>query len=128
MQFKTKFLLIIVYALLVPSLPPEDVRCAALTSHSLQASWQPPLSDHTNGLLQGYKLNFEYVSETLADFSDEIETRKTTALTIVLTGLKKYTNYSIQVLAYTRMGDGVASKNIYCNTEEDGKDFISNIS
>lgn len=106
----------------MPSVSPDDVRCAALTSHSLQVSWQPPLAEHTNGLLQGYKLNYEYVSETIiADNNAEVEMKKTTALTIVLTGLKKYTNYSIQVMAYTRMGDGVSSKTIYCHTEEDGK-------
>lgn len=49
--------------------------------------------------------------------------RKTTALTIVLTSLKKFSNYSIQVLAFTRMGDGVMSQPIYCHTEEDGNSF-----
>lgn len=50
-----------------------------------------------------------------------METRKTTALTTVITGLRKYTNYSIQVLAFTRMGDGVFSVPAFCYTEEDGK-------
>lgn len=48
-----------------------------------------------------------------------LENRKTTALTIVLTNLKKYTNYSIQLSAYTRMGDGSLSPPKYCHTEED---------
>lgn len=65
-------------------------------------------------------MNFEFFSDTLTDNNSEIEVRKTTALTIVLTGLKKYANYSIQVMAYTRMGDGVSSKVIFCHTEEDG--------
>jgi hypothetical protein len=51
--------------------------------------------------------------------------RKTTALTIVLTSLKKFSNYSIQVLAFTRMGDGVMSQPIFCHTEEDGKIFVT---
>lgn len=46
---------------IVPSMPPEDVRCAALTSQSLQVSWQPPPTEHCNGLLQGYKLTYEPV-------------------------------------------------------------------
>lgn len=50
-----------------------------------------------------------------------MDSRKTTAMTIVLTGLLKYTNYSVQVLAYTRAGDGVTSRPIYCHTEEDGE-------
>lgn len=43
----------------MPSSPPEDIRCAPLTSTSLQVSWQPPHENFQNGLLQGYKINFE---------------------------------------------------------------------
>lgn len=53
--------------------------------------------------------------------ADEMETRKTTALTTVITGLKKFTNYSLQVLAYTKVGDGVFTLPIHCQTGEDGK-------
>lgn len=42
-------------------MPPDDVRCAALTSQSVQVSWQPPPTIHCNGLLQGYKLIYEPV-------------------------------------------------------------------
>jgi hypothetical protein len=52
--------------------------------------------------------------------TDDTETRKTTALTAVLTGLRKFTNYSVQVLAFTRVGDGATTKPIFCTTEEDG--------
>lgn len=65
------------------------------------------------------------LSEVFNDIieNDDIDTRKTTALTIVITSLKKFSNYSIQVLAFTRMGDGILSQPIFCHTEEDGKDF-----
>jgi hypothetical protein len=55
---------------------------------------------------------------------DDIETRKTTALTAVLTGLRRFTNYSVQVLAFTRVGDGVTTKPIFCTTEEDGMNWL----
>lgn len=70
-------------------MPPENVRCAPLTSQSLQISWQPPPTHHTNGLLQGYKVNFEFMSDLIGGMNDDIDSRKTTELTIVLTGLKK---------------------------------------
>ncbi|XP_037034782.1 Down syndrome cell adhesion molecule-like protein Dscam2 isoform X7 [Bradysia coprophila] len=110
----------------VPSRAPEDVRCAALTSQSLQISWQPPPDHHSNGLLQGYKLNFELVIDSMSSGS-EIETRKTTALTTVLSGLKRYSNYSVQVLAFTRMGDGVMSNPTFCRTEEDAPETPADI-
>ncbi|XP_035719690.1 Down syndrome cell adhesion molecule-like protein Dscam2 isoform X1 [Vespa mandarinia] len=103
----------------VPSKPPEDVRCAALTSQSLQVSWQPPPNTHSNGIIQGYKLNYEPILADAWRGVDEMEVRKTSALTIVLTDLRKYTNYTIQVLAYTRVGDGVPTTVTYCQTEED---------
>lgn len=37
-----------------------------------------------------------------------------------LLNLKKYTNYSISVLAYTTPGDGVRSDPKFCQTDEDG--------
>jgi len=37
-----------------------------------------------------------------------------------LHGLKKYTNYSMEVLAYTSGGDGVRTTPIACQTEQDG--------
>uniref|UniRef100_T1GRS2 Fibronectin type-III domain-containing protein n=1 Tax=Megaselia scalaris TaxID=36166 RepID=T1GRS2_MEGSC len=100
-----------------PNHYPEDIRCAALTSQSLQISWQPPPSHLTNGIIQGYKIFFEPMISKINDIT--LENRKTTALTIVLTNLKKYTNYSIQLSAYTRMGDGSLSPPKYCHTEED---------
>lgn len=42
-----------------------------------------------------------------------------------LDGLEKYTNYSIQVLAFTRAGDGVRSEQIYTRTKEDGRPIKS---
>lgn len=42
---------------------PDDLRCAALTSTSLQVSWQPPPVNHQNGLLQGYKVSFEPIAD-----------------------------------------------------------------
>jgi hypothetical protein len=34
---------------------------------------------------------------------------------------RKYTNYTITVLAYTSVGDGIKTKNFNCITHEDGK-------
>uniref|UniRef100_A0A1B0GKQ0 Down syndrome cell adhesion molecule-like protein Dscam2 n=2 Tax=Lutzomyia longipalpis TaxID=7200 RepID=A0A1B0GKQ0_LUTLO len=59
--------------------------------------------------------------------NEDIETRKTTAQTTVLTGLRKYTNYSVQVLSHTRMGDGVLSAPTYCQTEEDAPEAPADI-
>lgn len=124
-SFNQSYLFRFLFSITVPSVPPENIRCAPLTSQSLQISWHQPLSEYTNGLLQGYKIHYEHVADTVGlgndNIGDNIEIRKTTEMTVVLTGLKKFANYSVQVLAYTRMGDGVLSKPTFCHTEEDGK-------
>lgn len=101
----------------VPSSPPQDVRCTALSSMSLQVSWESPPDSSLNGILKGYKVMWENTDALTESVKPEMKI--TTALTVVLHSLEKYTNYSIQVLAYTRTGDGVASSPLYCVTEED---------
>lgn len=51
----------------------------------------------------------------------EIRNVTTGQPSLELDGLEKYTNYSIQVLAFTNAGDGVRSEQIYVRTKEDGK-------
>lgn len=51
----------------------------------------------------------------------EIKNVTTTQPSLELGGLEKYTNYSIQVLAFTRAGDGVRSEQIFTRTKEDGE-------
>lgn len=51
----------------------------------------------------------------------EIKNVTTMQPSLELDGLEKYTNYSIQVLAFTRAGDGVRSEQIFTRTKEDGE-------
>ncbi|XP_061927158.1 cell adhesion molecule Dscam2 isoform X4 [Apis cerana] len=101
----------------VPSSPPQDIRCTALTSQSLQVSWDAPPDSSLNGILKSYKVIWENMN--VLTESPKSETKITSALTVVIHGLEKYTNYSVQVLASTRAGDGIASSSLYCVTEED---------
>lgn len=48
------------------------------------------------------------------------EIKRVTTTDTYLHALRKYTNYSIQVLAFTNAGDGKRSPPVYCMTEEDG--------
>lgn len=120
-------------------MPPEDVRCTALSAQSLQVSWQPPPIQHCNGKVLGYKVHLEPIHDenlhrkfivcvvyvnfffSIAFGPEDVDPKKTQSLTLVLNKLRKYTNYTIQVLAYTMIGDGVLSRPTYCRTEEDGK-------
>ncbi|XP_029162197.1 Down syndrome cell adhesion molecule-like protein Dscam2, partial [Nylanderia fulva] len=109
----------------VPSSPPQDVRCTALSSTSLQVSWDSPPDSSLNGVSRGYKVMWES-TDALAE-STKPEMKITNALTVMIHGLEKYMNYSVQVLAFTRAGDGVASSPLYCVTEEDLPEAPANI-
>ena len=45
----------------------------------------------------------------------------TSKLSVTIVGLRKFTNYSIQALAYTRTGEGVASVPLYVITQQDSE-------
>lgn len=51
----------------------------------------------------------------------EMQNITTTREQVELKGMEKFTNYSIQVLAYTQAGDGVRSNVLYIQTREDRK-------
>lgn len=100
----------------VPSAPPQSVNCVALTSQNIQVTWQTPPKESLHGVIQGYKLLYEPVNTDM-DYGAR-ETKITSALNTVLHGLQPYTNYSVQVLGFTRAGEGVASPIVWCITEE----------
>lgn len=51
----------------------------------------------------------------------EMQNITTTRERVELRGMEKFTNYSVQVLAYTQAGDGVRSSVLYIQTKEDSK-------
>ncbi|XP_015190717.1 PREDICTED: Down syndrome cell adhesion molecule-like protein Dscam2 isoform X4 [Polistes dominula] len=102
----------------VPSAPPQNVACTALTGQNIQVTWKPPPSDKVHGVVQGYKLLYEAASGIASESQTGRETKISHALSTVLHGLSPYTNYTVQVLAYTRAGEGVSSSPVSCTTEE----------
>ncbi|CAH1965461.1 unnamed protein product [Acanthoscelides obtectus] len=101
----------------VPTLPPENVQCSVLNAQSLHISWEPPPIEGQNGIIQGYKVTYHSVGEWY-DNEDQ-QTKIVNQMRTTISGLRKYTNYSMTVLAYTASGDGVRSPPVYCQTEED---------
>lgn len=103
----------------VPSSPPRNVKCTSLSSTSLKITWDKLSPDSINGVLLGYKVHY-----TLAIVPPGASEQTKTEVTrdqnrLILYGLQKYSNYSIQVLGYTKVGDGVSSEVVFCKTQED---------
>ncbi|XP_018916617.2 cell adhesion molecule Dscam2 isoform X1 [Bemisia tabaci] len=103
----------------VPSAPPDDISCESLSSQSIAIQWRPPPQLFQNGHIQGYKLYYESMEEPPMPGHIEAETLQLTATSAEIHNLQKYTNYSIQVWAFTKIGDGVRSKQVFCFTNED---------
>lgn len=118
MQILTKLFDVVVS---VPSAPPQSVACTALSGETIQITWKPPPADKVHGMIQNYKLLYEATSGVATEFLGSPETKITHALSTILQNLNPYTNYTVQVLACTRAGDGVASQPVSCTTDETGK-------
>ncbi|XP_071194753.1 Down syndrome cell adhesion molecule a isoform X3 [Salvelinus alpinus] len=101
----------------VPSRPPENVQATAASPEIISLSWLTPPKDALNGILLGFRVIY------WANLPDgelgEIRNVTTSKPSLELDGLEKYTNYSIQVLTFTRAGDGVRSEQIFTRTKED---------
>ncbi|NXW18238.1 DSCL1 protein, partial [Circaetus pectoralis] len=128
----------------VPSQPPENVRAISITSDVAVISWSEPPRSTLNGVLKGYRVIFWSLymdggedSWSAGDAGDpggwwrgadgphlptewgEMQNITTTRERVELRGMEKFTNYSVQVLAYTQAGDGVRSSVLYIQTKED---------
>ncbi|CAD7088390.1 unnamed protein product [Hermetia illucens] len=100
-----------------PSVPPSDTTCTTLTSQTIRVMWVSPPLESANGVIKTYKVVY---APTDLWFDDKNKDYKRTGQTeTVLHGLKKFTNYTIQIAATTSGGDGVRSAPIHCQTEQD---------
>ncbi|XP_070808672.1 cell adhesion molecule DSCAML1 isoform X2 [Pituophis catenifer annectens] len=101
----------------VPSQPPENVRALSITSDVAVISWSEPPRSTLNGILKGYRVIFWslYMDGEWGEMQNVTTTRERAELR----GMEKFTNYSVQVLAYTQAGDGVRSNVLHIQTKED---------
>ncbi|XP_066560557.1 protein sidekick-2 isoform X2 [Amia ocellicauda] len=91
----------------VPSCGPTNVSAFATTSSSILVRWFEVPEPDRNGLILGYKVVYK---EKDSDSSLQFWTVEGNAShSVQLSGLGKYVLYQIQVLAFTRIGDGVPS-------------------
>uniref|UniRef100_A0A8C1VRL0 DCC netrin 1 receptor n=1 Tax=Cyprinus carpio TaxID=7962 RepID=A0A8C1VRL0_CYPCA len=96
--------------ILVPG-PVENLRAEAASASSIQASWDPP--SHTSGPVQSYRLLW---TETSTGKEQNVEV---VGLSYRMEGLKKFTEYSLRVLAVNRHGPGLSDKDMLITTLSD---------
>nr|KAF6375085.1 protein tyrosine phosphatase receptor type Q [Pipistrellus kuhlii] len=98
----------------VPDSAPENITYKNISSGEIEISFHPPHSP--NGIIQKYTIYLKRSN------GNEERTIDTTSLVQNIKGLKKYTQYIIEVSASTLKGEGVRSAPISVLTEEDAPD------
>uniref|UniRef100_A0A672MUB9 Sidekick cell adhesion molecule 1 n=1 Tax=Sinocyclocheilus grahami TaxID=75366 RepID=A0A672MUB9_SINGR len=91
-----------------PSAPPKNIVASGRTNQSIMVQWQPPPEPQLNGVLRGYVLRYR-----LAGLPGEHQQKNITSPEInycLITELIIWTQYEIQVAAYTGAGLGVFSQ------------------
>ncbi|XP_069503689.1 protein sidekick-1 [Ambystoma mexicanum] len=91
----------------VPSAPPPNITAEAVSSTQILLTWAAIPEPEQNGLILGYKVLYKEKGLDLESGSHVVRGNQT--LSVLLTSLRKYVIYEIQLLAYTRIGDGVPS-------------------
>lgn len=91
----------------VPSSGPSNVTGKALSSTTIKVKWGDVPLFEQNGFIVGYKIIYQSKDPKEAS-NFRLVSNNTKSVT--LKKLLKYVIYDIQVLAFTKMGDGVPSK------------------
>lgn len=113
----------------VPSSGPTHVEANATSSTTIVVKWSEIPKKAQNGQIEGYKVFYGAPGGmgTVPVLQKTIPNNKT--FTATLTELKKFVIYHIQVLAYTRLGDGSLSMPpVRTQTHEDTPGIPSNVS
>ncbi|XP_037386929.1 receptor-type tyrosine-protein phosphatase F isoform X4 [Pygocentrus nattereri] len=101
-----------------PSAPPQDVRLESLTSTSIKVSWVAPPEASRHGAIVRYSVSYQAVSGEDTE-RHEVKDIGADALSYVLEGLEKWTEYQLCVRAHTDVGPGPESPPVRARTRED---------
>ena len=104
------------------------------SSTSLTLDWKPVDPLHINGVLRAYVITYfvtnspyvtrQNISIPVTSSRKRRDISNPSSQSFELSGLKKYTTYTIQVMAYT-VDYGVPSDEMNLTTAQDGKIFSS---
>ncbi|XP_078414728.1 protein sidekick-1 isoform X2 [Cetorhinus maximus] len=101
----------------VPSAAPGNVTAEAVSSTQILVMWGPVPESDQNGLILGYKILYRERDSESGTHNHLVKGNFTQS--VVLNGLRKYSQYEIQVLAFTRIGDGVPSSPVLIERTKD---------
>ena len=99
-----------------PDGAPQNVSGRNTSSTSILVSWEAVQADLQNGIITGYNITYQSLTENDNGFVKASPNDRQANLT----GLKEFVEYNISVVAFTVKGDGPPSV-IVVRTDQDGK-------
>lgn len=108
----------LVFLFAVPSQPPQSVQAFNTSSTSVRVLWHRVPRGLVHGILRGYRIFYGKTEAFGVPMRQAVVPAHTRH--VHLAGLEKFTNYSIQVAAFTRIGVGAKSPELVVSTDEDG--------
>lgn len=102
----------------MPNQAPVILESNSTTSTTIEIKWSEVTQLNSAPLL-GYVIVYKEIDKKF--HVDAMTSVAPTPREAVLEDLKKFTNYTIRVYAFTRNGNGVASEPFSLRTQEDGK-------
>ena len=104
--------------LIAPSNPPVNFQGHNTSSTSIKLTWGDVPKDFIHGILLGFHVACERVSNVSDRHSDDISVP--TKHDWTFKGLQKYRNYRCWLRAYNNFGIGNWSEKLVISTDEDG--------
>ncbi|XP_058047639.1 phosphatidylinositol phosphatase PTPRQ [Ahaetulla prasina] len=95
----------------VPDFPPQNITYRNMSSSAIELSYFPP--SVPNGIIKTYTIYLREIN------GSEVRVINTTHLSLIITGLKKYTKYLAEVSSSTVKGEGPRSAPLDIITDED---------
>ncbi|PVD38929.1 hypothetical protein C0Q70_01554 [Pomacea canaliculata] len=100
-----------------PSASPSDLKALTVSTTQILVSWNSVPRLEQNGQILGYKVFYKARDSNTDPLFQDVDGKDT--YNVTLGGLRKFVWYNMQILAYTRMGDGVLSSPVSGRTDED---------
>ncbi|XP_054160426.1 cell adhesion molecule DSCAM-like [Oppia nitens] len=100
----------------IPSSALTGVSCDSFSPQSISISWNSLPDEYINGVLKGFRVYYRPTDSDTKDLMKNEVTAQQNKLTLY--GLRKFTNYSLSVIAFNNVGDS-PSTTVFCKTQED---------
>lgn len=106
-----------------PAGPPLTLIARPISSTEIAVSWNPPLPELRHGEIQGYNIGYKSAQSTTNGYNFTSVSGDGDGGTgdLTLTGLSKYTRYTIVAQAFNQIGPGPLSEAATAQTMEDGE-------